>query len=166
MGIAQRYVRAAGSGNLRTDAQHFDTEVLMAVALTSAFGGLLFRVKYFNDAASYRNLLHEWTWKVSCKAKRRNWPDNVDIGKVASLSLNRFLNSVCPVCTGRREETVFNTPMLSGQACRICEGSGQAPLTLSQPLRDYVLDMIEELAASHNTAGALARKKLGRASEA
>lgn len=160
--LAQRYVRAVGSSNLKNDELHFDTDVLAAAALSSKFGGLLFRVKYFNDAASYKRLLDQWTWIVSAKAIRRNWPDNVDIKGVAFLSLQRWLNSVCPACTGRKNETIFNTPALSDKACRVCDGTGEAPLRCSPKIRDFVLDMIEELTADERKAGARAKKKLGQ----
>jgi hypothetical protein len=162
MSLTQRYARAVSSGNLKNDLLHFDADVLAAVALSSGYGGLLFRVKYQNDPASYHKLLHHWTWIVSCKALRRNWPEHIPINKVALLSLNRWINSVCPACTGRRHEVVFNTPSLSARVCRLCEGSGEAPLRVDQRWRDYVLDMIEELTADEYKAAARARKKLGK----
>lgn len=161
--LSQRYARAVGSGNLKCDSEHFDTDVLAAVALSSRFGGLLFRVKYFNEAASYTRLLHQWTWIVSTKAARRAWPTHVPVDKVAAISLARWLNSVCPACMGRKHEAIFNTPALSDKACRVCEGSGQAPLRVDPRVRDYVLDMIEEIAEMERTAASRAAKKLGRA---
>jgi hypothetical protein len=160
--LAQRYVRAVGSGNLRSDEFHFDTDVLAAMALSSAFGGLYFRVKYFNDVSSYPRLRDQWTWIVSQKAGRRNWPVHVPIDKVAYLSLTRWISSVCPACTGRCQETIFNTPTLSAKNCALCDGSGQAELRCNPAIRDYVLDMIEELFIFEYKAGARAKKKLRR----
>lgn len=158
--LAARYTRAVGSGNLKSDEWHGDTDVLAAVALSSTFGGLLFRVKYFNDAAAYRRLRDQWTWIVSTKAVRRNWPVHIPIDKVAEISLKRWLNSVCPACTGRRHETIFNTPSLSDKDCRLCEGTGEAPLRVDPRLREVILDMIEELTAMEYKAGARAKQKL------
>lgn len=163
--IAERYARAAGSGNLKNDAYHFDTDVLAAVALSTTFGGLLFRAKFQNDAVSYRRLLDQWTWIVSCKAVRRHWPDHVDVKTIAFLSLNRWLSAVCPACTGRRNETIFNTPALSDKACKVCDGTGEAPLRCPEVLRDLIEDMVEELHADERKAGARARKKLQRDGE-
>lgn len=160
--LAQKYARAAGSGNLKNDDYHFDTDVVGAMALTSTYGGLLFRVKYCNDAASYEKLLHRWTWVVSTKAMRRKWPAHVAVDKVASLSLNRWLNSVCHACTGRKQTAIFNTSTLSAKNCHVCNGTGEAPLRCNAALRDYVLDMIEVLHADINKAGARAKKKLGK----
>lgn len=163
--LAQRYVKAVGSGNLRSDQHHFDTDVLAAVALSSSFGALLFRVKYFNDTSSYRRLLAEWSWIVSTKAARRSWPEHVAVDQVAQLSLRRWISSVCPACTGRRQETIFNTPSLSARNCRLCDGSGQLPLRCEARIKDYVLDMIEELTAIEYRAGTRAARKLRREAE-
>lgn len=160
--LAERYVRAIGSGNLRSDELHHDTDVLAAMALSSTFGGLLFRAKYFNDPSSYRSLLAQWTWIVSTKAGRRNWPVHIPIDKVAYLSLTRWMNSVCPACTGRKQETIFNTPALSAKNCALCDGSGESPLRCNAAIKDYVLDMVEELYADERRAGARAKKKLRR----
>ncbi len=164
--LVQRYARAAESGNLRNDEYHYDTDVLAAMALSSTYGGLLFRVKYCNDAASYRYLLDKWTWIVSTKAVRRKWPDNVKIDKIAFLSLTRWLNSVCPACTGRKNETIFNTPSLSDKQCALCNGTGETELRCNPAIRDYVLHMIEELFSDERKAAARAVRKLGRQEDA
>jgi hypothetical protein len=160
--LAQRYVRAVGSGNLRSDELHFDTDVLAAMALSSTYGGLLFRAKYFNDPASYRRLLNQWTWIVSTKAERRGWPVHIPVDKVARISLRIWANDVCPACTGRKMVTIFNTPSLSDKVCPLCNGTGKTELRCDQSLRDYVLDMIEELTADERKAGARGARKLGK----
>lgn len=160
--LAQKYVRAAESTNLRNDELHHDLEVIMAVALASTWGGLMFRVKYQNDRASYRRLLDQWTWIVSCKAVRRQWPNHIDIKKVAYLSLQRWLNSICPACTGRKKQSVFNTPMLSDRDCPLCQGTGEAPFSPPKQIENEVLDMVEELFDDEFRAARRAKKKLGR----
>lgn len=160
--LAERYVLAVGSGNLKSDELHYDTDLLAAMALSSTFGGLLFRAKYFNDPASYRRLLAQWTWIVSTKAGRRAWPVHIPIDKVAFLSLKRWMNSVCPACTGRKKETIFNTPSLSAKDCALCDGTGQTTLRCNPAIRDYVLDMVEELYDDERRAGVRAKKKLLR----
>lgn len=160
--FAQRYARAVASGNLINDAHHFDTDVLAAMALSSTYGGLLFRVKFQIDQSSYHKLLEQWTWIVSTKAVRRGWPDNIPVDKIAFLSLTRWINSVCPACTGRQQQTIFNTSGLSDKKCHLCNGSGEAPLRCNSALRNYILDMTEELHADTRRAGARAKKKLGK----
>lgn len=160
--LALRYTRAVGSGNLRNDELHFDADVLMAVALSSTYGGLLYRAKYFNDEASYRRLRDQWTWIVTTKALRRNWPEEVGnvADKVARISLKLWCNNVCPACTGRKKETIFNTPSLSAKDCNLCNGAGTMEVRCDPRLRDYVLSMIDELYADEYKAGARAKKKL------
>jgi hypothetical protein len=143
--LAERYARATQSGNLRNDALHVTTDVLMAMALSSNFGGLLVRVKYGNDASCYRRLLDKWTWIVSTKALRRNWPEHIPIDKIAYLSLRRWLNSVCPACTGHGKVKVLGAPVLSEKDCPLCLGKGETELRCNPAIRDYVLDMVEEL---------------------
>lgn len=158
--LALRYSRAVGSGNLRDDPQHFDTAVLAAVALSSSYGGLLFRAKYFNDASSYRRLLAQWTWIVSTKAQRRDWPVHIPIDKVARVSLKMWIYDGCPACTGRRKETIFNTPSLSAKDCTLCGGTGKVELRCHPAIRDYVRDMIDELFADEYKAGSRGARKL------
>jgi hypothetical protein len=160
MSLAERYARATLSGNLRNDALHVGADVLMAVAMSSNFGALLMRVKFGHDTSSYYRLEQQWTWIVSTKALRRNWPAHIPIDKVAYLSLRRWLSSVCPACTGLKHVKVLGAPVLSERACPVCHGTGETELRCNPAIRDYVLDMIEELEADVNRAVARARKKL------
>lgn len=164
--VAERYTRAVGSSNLKNDALHHALDVVMAVAMSSTHGGLLFRAKFFNDPHAVRDLLEQWTWIVSTKAVRRDWPVHIPIDKVAYLSMTRWLNDICPACTGRKQETIFNTPSLSHKDCGLCHGSGTTELRCDPRMRDYVLDMIEELTADERKAAARAAKKLGKQDDA
>jgi hypothetical protein len=160
MSLAERYARATISGNLRNDALHVGADVLMAVAMSSNFGAMLMRVKFANDVGSYRALLDQWTWIVSTKALRRNWPLHIPIDKVAFLSLHRWISSVCPACTGLKHVKILGAPVLAERACPVCHGTGETELRCNPAIRDYVLDMIEELEADMQRSVARARKKL------
>jgi hypothetical protein len=160
MSLAERYARATQSGNLRNDELHVTTDVLMAMALSSNFGSLLVRVKYANDATLYRRLLDQWTWIVSNKALRRTWPDHIPVDKVAFLSLRRWLNSVCPACTGHGKVKELGAPVLSERDCPLCQGKGETELRCDSRVRDYVLDMVEELELDVLRAVQRAKKKL------
>ena len=161
--LAERYAHAVGSHNLKNDSLHSDTDVLMAVALSSPYGGLLLRAKYQNDATAYRKLRDHWTWVVSTKAQRRDWPVHIPIDTVARVSLRVWAFDNCPACTGRKKETIFNTPSLSDKDCPLCKGTGTQELRCDPSLRDYVLDMIEELHGATRTALARAARKMGPA---
>lgn len=160
MTIAERYARATLSGNLRNDMLHVGADVLMAVAMSSNFGALLMRVKFAHDARIFRRVLDQWTWIVSTKALRRNWPEHIPIDKVAFLSLRRWINSVCPACTGLKRITVLGAPVLSERDCPVCRGSGTTELRCNPAIRDYVLDMVEELEADVQRSASRASKRL------
>ncbi len=57
--------------------------------------------------------------------------------------------------------TIFNTPSLSDKDCPLCNGSGKTELRCHPAIRDYVLDMIEELHSDERTVAARASRKLG-----
>jgi hypothetical protein len=158
--LAERYARATLSGNLRNDALHTAPEVLMAVALAGGFSSQLIRLKFGIEAPSYRRVLEEWTWLVSGKAVRRTWPDHISPDRVAYQSLRYWLNSVCPACTGHGKVKVLGAPVLSEKDCPLCSGSGKTELRCEFRLRDYVLDMVEELDAYVRRGMFRANKKL------
>lgn len=158
--LAQRYARAVGSTDLHNDEYHSDTDVLAAVALSSALGATLFRVKYFNDPHSYYRILDDWRRLVARKAALRHWPEHIDVDEVARRSLRYWLHDRCAECDGRGYYPVPGTPMLSDKACRRCGGSGREPLAVPKVIADYVHDMVEELHDMERSAGARAMKKL------
>jgi len=160
MNLAERYARATLSGNLRNDELHHAPEVLMAVALAGGFSSKLIRLKYGNDAPSYRRVLDEWSWLVSTKASLRSWPEHVRVDSVAHYSLRYWLNSVCPACTGHGKVKVLGAPVLSEKDCPLCRGTGQTELRCDGAIRDYVRDMIEELQRYLERGVFRARKKL------
>ena len=160
MTIAERYARATISGNLRNDELHSVTDVLAAMALSGDFGGRLARVKYANDTSSYRRLLHEWTWIVSTKADLRGWPEHIKVNTVAYLSLRHWLSSMCPACTGLKRIKVLGAPVLSERDCPVCRGSGDVELRCDLRVRDYVLDMVEEVDSHFRNSMARASRKL------
>jgi hypothetical protein len=160
MSLAERYARATISGNLRNDALHVGADVLMAVAMSSNFGAMLMRVKFANDVSSYRRLRDQWTWIVSTKALRRNWPVHIPIDLVAETSLRRWISSVCPACTGLKHVKLLGAPVLADRDCPVCHGTGQTELRCDARIRDYVLDMVEELEADLQRSVTRARKKL------
>lgn len=164
MGIAKKYSRAVQSSNLKNDEYHFDADSLGAVAMTAKYtdglGPMLFRVKYANDAGSYKALLEAWKVEVSKKAINRKWPKHITANKAAELSLGYWLNDVCEPCGGKGYEAVAGTPMLSDTACKCCKGSGTKALVCEANWYDYIMDMVEVLQATSIYAGDLAVKNL------
>lgn len=165
MGIIKSYSRATQSSNLMDDAHHHATEKLAAVALsgvpTGSPANLLFRVKYANDATSYPALLAEWETIVSTKAVIRTWPQHINARKVARLSLEYWLNDVCPVCGGKGHLPLDHTPnVLSDDPCPACDGTTVKPLACEENWRKYITEMVEALSAMTVHAGGEAIKKL------
>lgn len=166
MGMIQRYSRATQSSNLMDDAQHHQTEPLAAVALSDVgidgIGNLLFRVKYANDGTSYNDLLAKWTAIVEKKAINRKWPSHITAKTVAALSLDHFLNDVCPGCTGKGHMPIAGAsrPILSDDPCPVCDGKGTLEPQCDKRLLDYVRDMVESLNETTRHAAGTAMKKL------
>jgi hypothetical protein len=137
MGIEKSYARATVSSNLKDDEFHHDHEKLAAVALSGLGEGIwphanmLLRVKYAGDASSYYRLAEEWRAHVKIKAALRGWPIEISASKVARISLDYWLNDVCPVCTGRGSLPVAGIPnVLLDDPCPVCAGTGARPIDL------------------------------------
>ena len=161
MKFAQQYSRATYSSNLRSDKHHSDVDKLAAVALSSELGTFLFRVKYANDATTYPALLLKWQEIVGKKALRRHWPKHITARKVATASLDYWLNDVCQACSGRCFEPLANTQtVLSDVACRTCQGRGKKPLVCEANWRDFILQLVDELEDLARSAAGAAMRKL------
>lgn len=146
MNIQKKYSRAAISSNLKCDDKHHDVDTLMAVALCGVpLGPILLRAKFSNDVASVRQLRHLWLDVVKNIATTKNWPKNIKPNKVAATSIGYWLNSVCPVCHGRKSDLIDNTPCLTGVDCEACDGSGKSPIPCDELHARYVEKMAYDL---------------------
>src|SRR5450830_1703335 len=130
MKVIEKYTRAVNSSNLKDDEHHHATEVLAAAALCETrLATKLFRVKYAADASSYAALLAEWTEIVTFKSLLRTWPIDVSPKKVARLSLDHWLNDVCPACFATGFMSVpGHISMLSDLPCKACNGTAKRPV--------------------------------------
>ncbi len=161
MNVIQKYTRSITASNLRDDAHHHHTEVLAAAALCRDLGTKLFRVKYASDATSYPALLEAWREIVIGKAATRSWPADVSPAKMARLSLDHWLNDVCPACTGRAYEPVRGAPsVMSDVPCRICRGTGRRAVAAKHNELKYVEQMVEALDAISAHAAGQTMKRL------
>jgi hypothetical protein len=158
--LEQRYAKATQSSNLKCDDRHHDTDSLAAVALSGEFGGLLFRVKYSNDATSFNRLQEEWRWHIKKRAAVDGWPEHIKEQKVADDALHYWLNDVCPACTGKGHPTIKYTPVLDEDACTVCEGTGKKPMVFEARAREYILDALVTLERMTIAAAGLAMAKL------
>jgi len=159
--IAQQYSKAAQSSDLTCDQWHQHTDVLAAVALSSELGGLLWRVKYSNDATSYGALLTSWHAIVKRKAELRTWPAEISPSQIARLSLDHWLTDICPSCTGRGWEPVKDVPsVMSDTPCKSCNGTSKRALQVKHAIQKYVEEMVETLENMQSRAASVAMHKL------
>lgn len=162
--LAQRYARATQSSNLKSDAFHFDTDKLAAVALSggAGFGNLLLRVKYANDATSYVHLAEAWEWhvKVLAATARPAWPQHIKADAVAKAALKYWLNDLCPVCGGKGVKKMEFVDVLSDDPCDHCEGSGKRAMDCADQIRRHAVEMVHVLEEITIAAGSQAMRKL------
>ena len=146
MNIIKNYSIAVLSSNLKDDALHHTTDILAAVALSGLLGSKLYRVKYCNDAASYSDLLNEWTKFVTKKSAVMNWSKESRPRKVAELSLKYYLNDVCEVCKGRGHIPHAGIDrVLSDEVCPSCAGTSKRKISAPHAIINHVKLMIESL---------------------
>lgn len=158
MNVIQKYARAVNSSNLADNELHHETDVLAAMALSSAIGSILHRVKYANDEMSLKPLMLIWREMVLVRAKRGKWLHVAE--EVADISLWHWIEEICHTCHGRKFEEIPNTPSLAAIVCPDCSGSGKRKLACDAEIRDFVLDSIQCLESMAREVGCKAHKKL------
>lgn len=128
----ERYLIAAQSSNLRVEAdKHGDADVMIAAGWSaSRIGGALMRL----HTKATRDILAVVHTQVALEADRLNI-DNPDA--VASAVIAWWLDRVCPVCHGRKYDTIKDTPSLSPIECPKCHGSGERKIPHNS--RDLVI---------------------------
>lgn len=161
MRIIRKYAHAAESSNLKSDAFHHDTDTLAAVALSDRqFGSLIFRVKYNNDAGSFKRLGEEWRFEVKKRAAIEGWPESVNEERVADAALNYWLNDLCPFCGGKGVKKMEFVDVLSDDPCDHCEGTGKKSIRCQPALFNYVREMVKVLEGMTYQAAGNAMEKL------
>ena len=153
-----QYASAVNSSNLADDETHHTLDVLAAVALTSALGSLLYRVKYANDEISLKPLMLIWREMVEVRARRGKWLHVAD--QVADISMWHWVDEICQECKGRGHPVVINTPTLEAATCQCCQGTGRKKLACDAEILEMVRDCVETLNRMANEAGRKAHNKL------
>lgn len=124
--LAERYVTACNSGNLRCDtgedASMGDTAVLIAVGWsTSRVGAALMRLHTKAD----RNGLEQVHEQMVLQAQV--WGIERPV-VVSSAVLSWWLSKNCRACMGRKFEIAPGSPSLSNRHCKACKGTGEEKL--------------------------------------
>ncbi len=130
----ERYLTATNTSNLKVQAERTGAaDVLIAAGWSaSRIGGALMRL---HTKATRDNLALVHV-QVSIEADRRNLRDP---DAIASAAIAWWLDRVCPVCHGRKYDTIKDTPALSAIECPKCHGSGEK--RLPEGARDLVIWM-------------------------
>ena len=116
----ERYISASQSSNMRVQAEkHGDADVMIASGWSaSRIGGALMRL-HSKPTREGLALVHV---QVAMEADRMHI-SNPDA--VATNALAWWLDRVCPVCHGRKYDTIPGTPSLSSIECPKCHGTGE-----------------------------------------
>ena len=116
----ERYLSASQSSNMRVQAEkHGDADVMIAAGWSaSRIGGALMRL-HSKPTREGLALVHV---QVAMEADRMHI-SNPDA--VATAALAWWLDRVCPVCHGRKYDTIPGTPSLSSIECPKCRGTGE-----------------------------------------
>jgi hypothetical protein len=177
--FAERYLNALSTSNLQDDAQHHQTEPLVAAALAdlsggsgALFGTMLLRASIAgvprqaieSSARDLSVLLRVWTGEVARKGFDRKWMNikaEWDIkaayamyAKIARVSLAHWLGGECQCCNG--------TKIVESRACSHCNGSGREPVQGGAIEREKVLDMVSELEGMFQAHSARAAVRMRR----
>lgn len=178
--FAERYLNALSTSNLQDDAQHHQTEPLIAAALAdlsggsgALFGTMLLRASIAgvprqaieSSARDLGVLLRVWTREVARKGFDRKWMNikaEWDIkaayamyAKVARVSLAHWLGGECECCHG--------TKVVQSRVCVHCAGSGREPVQGGAIEVEHVKDMVSELQGLYQAHSARASSKMRRA---
>ncbi len=146
MSIVEKYSRSVTSSNLKDDAYSHATDVLAAIAVSPVrLASELYRVKYCNDATTYRPLLTHWTNRLTVVSQQRKWPSHISPHHIARLSVEYWLNPVCTTCHGRGNNPRINERGGLETVCVPCAGSGIKDITADSRVRQYVVDAVSAL---------------------
>lgn len=160
MAFVEKYVASLNASSLLDDAQHHQTDALVAAALAdgtgAGLGSLLSRVKYADGSvnklfeggtANLAQLLRIWTAAVVEKGRARKWVKEGTAWdaqaaqalyhRVAQRSLAHWLDGTCKPCGGTGQQ--------ARRLCICCGGTGQAAIEGGGFEVERVKDMISEI---------------------
>ncbi len=143
MSLAERYLKATGSSNLKLEPEPKDLDSIIAAGLANHLGHLLLRCqKEFDatrrdlanaDSATSRALVMMGMRSITpaylalqrhatSRAVRRNMQlDSAEIADVAGNALDVWLDQRCNTCNGTKETGIYGGPRA---ICVKCRGTG------------------------------------------
>jgi hypothetical protein len=127
-----------------------DIDVVRACGMVGAkfpLGVALWRLKYAADTREFRTVLDGL---VQMMEKR--WPDEGAMVSTVATVVRHWLDDVCHACNGLGFKTLPGVPVLSDEACEVCEGSGRLKLQRADEpalwLQETIARMEREVAAA------------------
>lgn len=170
--VQERLAHAHHSSDLRHKEQPCDVDTLGAMGMVSCGRPIavhLLRLKFDNDRYAYKPALERLIVITRGTGKRLRWKaTEVEIERLARVTLNYWINPKCRKCTGIGFLKMADAPMLEAKPCRACRGTGHSRpmLPKSMPFAVWeprVMLVMEWLAKQeHFAAGELMRKLSNR----
>ncbi len=129
MGLFELWASAEVSSDLKHHEHDCHVDVLGAVGMAAGNTSYLavYRVKYLNDARSYREALDQFTFWTRKELIKRH--SNLNYVRLSKETLHVWLDDVCPSCHGLKYQLMPHTPILTDKECPQCKGTGQRTLT-------------------------------------
>ena len=118
--IEQSVGEALASGKL-TGEQLKKVTALGVVGITEKFADAVFRLKYGNDAKSYKGVLADMERLTKRLNAQRGWMlTRKLLAPMPKEVLDYWLADTCPACQGRGWKVVDGSPYLSDEPCLTC----------------------------------------------
>lgn len=127
-----------------------DIDIVRACGMVGAkfpLGVSLWRLKYAADAREFRAVIDGLTSMIE-----KRWPDEGPLVSTVAAVVRHWLDDVCHACNGLGFKPLPGVPVLSDEACEVCEGTGRLKLQRADEpalwLQETIARMEREVAAA------------------
>ncbi len=122
--VEEKIGRALADGDLDYRSSAINAVIALGcVSIEEKVADAVFRLKYANDAHSYRDAVKAVSGMAKSLDARHNWRMK-DHAAMAAEVVKYWLCDLCPSCTGIGAQAITGTPVL-GTYCLACRGSGK-----------------------------------------
>ena len=150
MEISVRYAIARSTSNLKSEVRttHSAADIIAAAGSAGQTHGdaLLMLAAVTTDKPSAKlALAHMLEHKLADVMARQRWRGSPR--KIAQEVVAWVLHGTCQPCGGRGEQSIPNTPSLTGHACNHCQGTGKVHISSADPYRwaqDYIARLVSQ----------------------
>lgn len=169
-GTREKIAHAHESSDLTHRDRACDVDKLAAVGMAAARRPIaveLMRLKYSNDAHSYRPAMELLVEECERRAARQNWCANpLEIRLLCRSVLDDWIAPGCRTCNGLGFRKLPEAPTLEARPCPACHGTGRRPFRLPRKLASRPLwerrwrDLSHWLIVTEDAATVTVRQKL------